>query len=306
MIGPLSSAAQRAAPGNARAKASYRGASTEAIRHHYDISNDFYGLWLDSTLTYSCGLWDNDVQTLRRAQEQKLDYLVKACGARGAERVLDVGCGWGGLLRRLLDLNDVAYVVGLTLSEAQARSIASWADERCEVRLENWADHAPETGYDAILSIEAFEHFADHGMTRAARIGSYRHFFERCHEWLGPGGRLAVQTSTKGSNVRLDRQTVRDLIFIADRIFPESELPWPSEILEGGERRFEVVSIRNDPEDYVRTLEEWLRRLLKNRARAEEMLGEVVVADYERYLLAASRAFAERHLGLMRIVFERV
>jgi cyclopropane-fatty-acyl-phospholipid synthase len=233
-------------------------------------------------------------------------FSASAGGAVGAQRVLDIGCGWGGLLRRLSERHGVAHAVGLTLSEAQAQSIASRADERRERRLENWADHAPQEPYDAILSIEAFEHFADHGMTRAARVGAYRRFFERCHEWLGQGGRLTLQVSTKGNNVRLDRQTVRELIFISDRIFPESELPWPSEILKGSERRFEVLAVRNDPEDYVRTLEEWLKRLLKNRARAEEMLGEEVVADYERYLLAAGRAFAERHLGLMRIVFERV
>jgi cyclopropane-fatty-acyl-phospholipid synthase len=292
-------------PASVDGPAAYRGASPSAIRRHYDIGDDFYALWLDSTLTYSCGMWEGGEDTLRLAQLRKLDYLAWAVDAVGAERVLDVGCGWGGNLRRLVERHRVGHAVGLTLSDAQAKSISLWAEGNCEVRVENWIEHLPERPYDAIVSIEAFEHFADFGMTRAARVEAYRVFFDRCREWLPPGGRLALQTGVKGNNVRLDRQTTRDLLFIADRIFPESELPWASEILQASERRFDVISIRNDPGDYVRTCEQWLERLIVARPRGEELLGEQVVDDYERYLRAAGAAFANRHLGLMRIVFER-
>lgn len=294
------------APATAEGPASYSGASQVAIAHHYDISNDFYGVWLDSTLTYSCGLWKHYGDTLKTAQQRKLDYLARASGAVAKKRVLDIGCGWGGMLRRLRGRHGVEHVVGLTLSEAQAASVSGWADSSCEVRVENWADHTPGETYDAILSVEAFEHFAAMGMSRTARVGAYREFFARCHEWLPRHGRLVLQTSAKGNNMRLEIQTVRDMRFIVDRIFPESELPWASEILQASEHRFDVVSARNDPEDYVRTLGEWLARLRRNRLRAEGMLGEEVVADYERYLGAAADAFANRHLGLMRIIFERV
>jgi cyclopropane-fatty-acyl-phospholipid synthase len=286
--------------------AEYQGASAAAIQHHYDVGNDFYALWLDSTRSYSCALWDGADDTLLAAQERKLDYLARAAGAPGTGRVLDVGCGWGGMLRRLVERHGVRHVTGLTLSDAQAAYVSGWADDRYDVLVRNWIDHRPERTYDAIISIGAFEHFADMGLSRAGRIAAYREFFERCAEWLPPGGRLALQTNVKGNNVRMDRKTVRDLLFIIDRIFPESELPWPSEILEAAERLFDVLTIRNDPDDYARTCREWRDGLLAHRDQAERLVGAEVVADYERYLGAAVEAFARRHLGLLRIVFERV
>src|SRR4051794_26394804 len=201
----------------------YAGASPEAIRHHYDLSNDFYRLWLDDTLTYSCALWE-DGDTIESAQLRKLDYLIDGARARGAERVLDVGCGWGGLLRRLVETHGVQHVVGLTLSDAQAELAAEVVGRRGEVRVENWIDHEPASPYDAVISIGAFEHFASYGMSREDRLDAYRSFFRRCAKWLPRGGRLALQTNVKGNNVRLDRETAAELRFVLERIFPESEL----------------------------------------------------------------------------------
>jgi cyclopropane-fatty-acyl-phospholipid synthase len=289
----------------------YQGASAEAIQSHYDRGNDFYALWLDETRSYSCALWAGPDDTLRAAQERKLDHLATGARAGGARRVLDVGCGWGGLMRRLVDHHDVTEVVGLTLANEQAAHIRGFADHRYDVRVENWADHVPPpredtAPYDAIISIGAFEHFADFGMPRAARLAAYRRFFDACHDWLPPGGRLALQTNVKGNNTRLDRQTVKDLLFIVDHIFPESELPWTSEIVEASERRFDLVSARNDADHYARTCQEWLDRLVAHRDRAVDLVGDARVTDYERYLRASVDGFRNRHLGLVRIVFERV
>ncbi len=284
----------------------YQGASAEAIEHHYDVGNEFYALWLDETLTYSCALWDGPEDTLLAAQQRKLDYLLTGANVQGAERLLDVGCGWGALLRRAIDRYAVKHGTGLTLSRAQAEYVTGRADERYDIRVENWIDHRPEQPYDAIVSIGAFEHFADFGMSREARIAAYRRFFDACHAWLPPGGRLALQTNVKGNNTRMGRQMVRDLLFIVDQIFPESELPWPSEILEASERRFDVVSVRNDPDHYARTCLRWFDGLVAHRDEAVELVGEQTVADYERYLDAGAEAFTQRHLGLMRLVLERV
>ena len=284
----------------------YRGASAEAIQHHYDLGNDFYALWLDPSRTYSCALWESDDESLESAQMRKLDHIAAAARAAGAARVLDVGCGWGSMMRRLVEHHGAARVVGLTLSEAQAEHVSSWADERYDVRVENWADHEPGAPYDAIVSIGAFEHFADYGMPRAKRIQAYKEFFERAAGWLPRGGRLALQTILKGNNVRPDREMRRDLMFIIERIFPESELPWLSEVVEASERRFDVVGARNDPDHYARTCQAWLDGLLAERERAEELVGAGAVADYERYLRACVSAFRRRHLGLLRVAFERV
>jgi cyclopropane-fatty-acyl-phospholipid synthase len=285
---------------------SYQGASADAIQRHYDLSNDFFALWLDAERVYSCALFDDPDLTLEQAQNAKFDYLAGGAKVRGATRVLDVGCGWGALLRRLAEEYQVPEVVGLTLSNEQAEYVTSRSGGQFDVRVQNWADHEPERPYDAIISIGAFEHFADYGMSRQARIAAYRDFFTKCRGWLPPGGRLALQTVVKGNNNRMSRQAVRDLLFIIDHIFTESELPWPSEILEASERLFDVVSVRNDPDHYARTCRLWHQQLVAHRDEAEAIVGAAVVADYERYLTASSDAFGNRHIGLMRLVLERV
>jgi cyclopropane-fatty-acyl-phospholipid synthase len=284
----------------------YLGASPEAIQHHYDLGNDFYALWLDRSRTYSCALWDGDDDTLEAAQQRKLDYLAAGANAHGAARVLDVGCGWGSLMRRLVEHYDVGSVTGLTLSDAQAAWVRTWADDRYDVRVENWADHPSDQTYDAIISIGAFEHFADYGLSREDRVASYTRFFGRCRGWLPVGGRLALQTISKGSNTQLDRRAVRELLFIIERIFPESELPWLSEIAEASERRLEIRSVRNDGAHYARTCQAWLDNLRARRDEAVASVGEEHVADYERYLAGSVLCFERQHIGLLRIVLERV
>jgi cyclopropane-fatty-acyl-phospholipid synthase len=283
----------------------YRGASKDAIQHHYDLSNDFYALWLDRTRTYSCALWEGPDDTLDAAQARKLDHLIDAALTSGSSHVLDIGCGWGGAMREIVERSGIDRVTGLTLSDAQARYIEEIGDERLSVRVENWRDHDGEN-YDAIISIGAFEHFAGYGMTRAARLDAYRDFFRHCHKWLAPGRRLVLQTNVKGNNVRLDRHMLGEFRFVIDQIFRESELPWISEIFESSERRFDVLWLRNDPDHYSRTCQVWLDRLRANRERAQAIAGAESVADYERYLAACVEAFDRRHLGLVRVAFARV
>lgn len=283
----------------------YRGAPAPAIRHHYDLSNEFYALWLDSELTYSCAMWEPG-DSLESAQRRKLDYLVEGARAVGADRVLDVGCGWGSLLRRLTQRHGVGRAVGLTLSAEQAEWVERLELPGCDVRLENWVDHPARERYDAVISIGAIEHFARYGLPAAERIAAYREFFTRCRAWLRPGGRLALQTNVKGNNPRVDRKTAQEMIFISKIVFPDSEIPRTSELLQASERLFDPVSARNDPDHYARTAQDWYERLRANRDAAVGLVGASRTADYERYLGAVAEHFRRRHIGLLRIVFEAV
>jgi cyclopropane-fatty-acyl-phospholipid synthase len=281
----------------------YNGASVEAIRHHYDAGNDFYRLWLDPTLTYSCAIWGSEQapQTLESAQRRKVDFHIDQARARNAGSVLDIGCGWGGLLKRLVETYNVGSAVGLTLSSAQAEWVRSFADYRISVRLENWFDHHPDRPYDAIVSIEAFEAFARPGLSPGEKMRAYRTFFTKCHGMLKPGGYLSLQTIAWGNTNRN-----RTSQFIETQIFPESDLPDLAEIAEASERLFEVVILRNDCEDYERTCRAWLSRLNAARAQAVASAGSEIVDRYTKYLKIATIGFHLRRIQLLRIALRRI
>ncbi|MEM7308290.1 MAG: cyclopropane-fatty-acyl-phospholipid synthase family protein [Planctomycetota bacterium] len=278
----------------------YGGASTQAIQHHYDVGNDFYALWLDPTVTYSGALWDGPDDTLQAAQERKLDYHIDQARARGAGRVLEIGFGWGSMIRRLVDHAGVERVVGLTLSERQLAHVSALGDPRVDVRLENWFDHRPDAPYDAVISVAAFEAFARPGLTRAQKVARYRDFFSRTRDWLVPGGGLAIQTITWGHTGE-----ARSSGFIESQVFPESDLPFVSEIIEAAEEGFEVVAQHNDRAGYERTCRRWLANLRAQRTEAVELVGPETVQRYETYLKMAVIGFHTGKIQLHRISFRR-
>jgi cyclopropane-fatty-acyl-phospholipid synthase len=284
-----------------------RGASPDAIRHHYDVGNDFYRLWLDESLTYSCALWnegDSD-RMLEAAQLRKYDYHVNAAQAVNAGRVLDVGCGWGALLRRLVESHGVGQATGLTLSETQAAWLTAHPHPRIDVRQESWLDHTPAAPYDAIISIGAFEHFARAGWTESERLAAYRAFFTRCRSWLKPGGRMSLQTITMG-NVDPERLLQRpNMQFILTDIFPESMLPTLADIVAASDGLFELISLRNDRLDYYRTCRVWYKRLSACREEAVALVGEATVERYLRYLKVSTFGFGEGYIGLLRMTLQR-
>lgn len=274
------------------------GASPQAIQHHYDLGNDFYCLWLDRKLNYSAAMW-RPGDTLDSAQARKVDYHIAEACAEGAERVLDIGCGWGALLRRFVEGKKVCRAVGLTLSKSQAEWITSLAIPQIEVRLENWTEHNPTGPYDAIISVGAFEHFSRLESSERERTDGYRRFFERCRDWLKRSGRMSLQTFAYG-RVRPRSQSIGTQ-FLAREIFQETDPPTLSEIAIAAQGIFEVVALRNDRMDYGLTCRHWLRRLRENREQAIAVVGDENVSRYERYLQLSTIGFETGRLSLFRI-----
>ena len=288
------------------AKSQSPGASLEAIQHHYDVGNSFYRLWLDGSLTYSSALWEEH-DTLETAQLRKIDYHISQARGHQAKRVLDIGCGWGSVLKRLVAACGVEQAVGLTLSAAQAKWIASFDIPQIEVCLESWADHVPQAPYDSIISIGAFEHFAKWGLSKAEKIAGYREFFSRCHRWLHSGGRVSLQTIAYGSSMSQEAIQASPISrFLAKFIFPDSDIPALAEIVEATEGLFEIVAMRNDREHYARTSRTWLERLNANRAEANKLVGEKTVAQYCRYLEIWAHSFEIGTQALLRMTLLRL
>jgi cyclopropane-fatty-acyl-phospholipid synthase len=277
------------------------GASSEAIQHHYDVGNSFYRTWLDESMNYSCAMWD-DADDLTTAQMAKLDYHADQAKCQSVARVLDVGCGWGAMLERLVQVHGVKRAIGLTLSEEQAAWIRDRNNPGIEARVENWADHHPAEAYDAIISIGAIEHFATIDVPIEEKIEGYRQFFARCHQWLKPGGRLSLQAMAYGNLLRDDIRGG----FVSTEIFPESDFVKLAEIVEGSEFLFEIERLRNDPLDYARTCQEWLDRLRKNRSAAVAAAGEELTEKWDRYLELSVRGWTLRATNLLRITMRRI
>lgn len=272
------------------------GASAEAIRNHYDTSDDFFGLWLGAERVYSAALYEGD-DDLDAAQIRKLDHHIAAAGAAGKARVLDIGCGWGAMLRRLTGHAGVGKAVGLTLSASQAAWARAHGNPAMEVREESWRDHKPEAAYDAIVSIGAFEHFARPGLAPEAKLEAYREFFAFCRDGLKPGGRMSLQTiAYSASGITLPP-------FIAERIFRESELPLIHEPIAAADPDFELVALRNDREHYARTLVAWERALAARRDEAVAIVGEEAVTEFVRYLRVCAMAFKLDAICLLRMSF---
>ena len=287
-------------------KAESPGASPAAIRAHYDLGNEFYRLWLDETMTYSSAMWRNEQDTgsLADAQRRKIDWHLRHSGADRAAAVLDIGCGWGGMLRaaaraRAEGAPPLARGVGLTLSDAQAdlaRRLVAAEGAPIEIRLESWADHHPAEPYDAIISVGAFEHFTRPHDDSAAKIAIYRGFFSRCRDMLAAGARMSLQTIAYG-----DANSDVPIGPLIEDMFPESELPHLAEILAAADGLFEVERYRNDRVDYARTCEVWAANLKARRPEAVALVGKDQTRRYERYLKFAAWGFWSRRLHLLRL-----
>jgi cyclopropane-fatty-acyl-phospholipid synthase len=277
------------------------GATQEAIEHHYDVGRDFYSLWLDARKVYSCALWPGELDDdLEAAQLAKLAWHVDAAAAGGVARVLDVGCGWGAMLRYLTEERSVGHATGLTLSSDQADSIT--VSDVVDVRLEDWRHHDPVDPYDAIISIGAFEHFTRPELSALDRRAVYATFFNRCADWLNPGGRLSLQTIAYED---YDETTGPVSSFFTDEIFPESALPHLSDIIDASDPRFRLVAYRSDAAHYEHTLHLWQQRLESGRDEALALVDRTTYRRYLRYLRVSRALFDRRTTTLYRLAFER-
>ncbi len=253
-----------------------------AVRHHYDVSNEFFALFLDESMTYSCANFSRSgAKTLEEAQEAKLDMVATKLAIQPGERVLDVGCGWGSFSIRAAK-SFGANVVGITLSEPQAeearrRAEAAGVGDKVEIRVMDYRDLAGER-FDAISSIGMAEHVG------AVQIDEYARTLAGL---LEPGGRLLNHAIA-----RLRHTDAEAGAFSERYVFPDAAPLHLSRVLLALERAgFEVHHVEDFRLDYAETLRHWAERLDANLERATQLAGPERIRVWRLYLRAARNGF---------------
>lgn len=268
-----------------------RERDARAVRHHYDVSNDFFALMLDASMTYSCAIFEREDEPLESAQERKLQTVCRKLALQEGERVLDVGCGWGSFPVHAA-VNHGVQVVGITLSEPQARLARERADaagvgDRVEIRVMDYRELAGER-FDAIASIGMVEHVG------AARIDLYA---TQLAGLLEPGGRLLNH-----GIARLRHGEGEAGSFSERYVFPDAAPLHLSRVLAALEAAgFVTEHVEGYAEHYARTLTHWLQNLESDPQAAERLAGAERLRVWRLYLRAARSGFRSGFTSIYQV-----
>jgi cyclopropane-fatty-acyl-phospholipid synthase len=257
--------------------------TADDVSTSYDVGNDFFALWLDTRMNYSCGLHE-DVATEEEAQLAKLRFIADAAGVRPGLRVLDVGCGWGSMLEYLALERGVAEAHGITLSQAQHDHVRRRTLPRVRVDLCSYRDFRPERPFDAVVSIGMLEHVAGpEEARRGTHVSLYAEYFRLIHEWTVPGARFGLQLV---QTLRFPRrpEEIRDLARATRTIFPGAVSPLMQDVAAAVGSHWEILSVHTRRDDYAKTSGEWLRRLRSHEGTIRERWGSRTYEDYDHYL----------------------
>jgi cyclopropane-fatty-acyl-phospholipid synthase len=271
-----------------------KGRDAAAIRHHYDVGDEFYRLVLGPAMTYSCARFEPGETSLEMAQRSKHDLVCRKLGlADGPDkRLLDVGCGWGSMaIHATREYR--AKAVAITLSPSQAKSARQHTREagvggRVDVRLQDYRDLRGET-FDAISSIGMFEHVG------RGRMGEY---FEKLFALLVPGGRMLNHAISKPGGSKFKGAT-----FMNRYVFPDGELIDVADVVRGMEQAgFEVRDVESLREHYTRTLRAWVANLEGAWDSAVKMVGEGRARVWRLYMAASANAFDEGAIAVHQVL----
>ena len=279
-----------------------------AVRTHYDVGNDFYALWLDQRMVYSCAYFENEKQDLDTAQLAKLDYICRKLRLQPGERLLDVGCGWGALVHHAAEHYGVR-ATGITLSEQQAalareRIAMAGLSDRCQVVVRDYREFPTGTQFDKIASVGMVEHVG------RVRLATY---FDEIYRLLEPGGIFLnhgiVEMPSPRSTSPLEwatRAIWRPRSFIDRHVFPDGELVTTSEIISHAERAgFEARDVESLREHYALTLRHWVKRLEARHEQAVDLVGEPTYRVWRLYMAGSARGFATRRLNIVQTLLSK-
>lgn len=269
----------------------------EAISYHYDLSNDFYALWLDPQMIYSCGYFRSPEDSLATAQTQKLDHLCRKLRLKPGERLLDVGCGWGGLARHAAKFYDV-QVHGITLSKAQLELANQRNDEtglgdKVILELRDYRDLPGDESFDKVVSVGMFEHVGH------ANLDSY---FRILYDQVKPAG-LVMNHGITSRHVDGRQVGLGAGKFIGRYVFPHGELPHLSmAIARMSDQGFEVLDVEGLRVHYARTLEHWSRNLEHQLEQASQHVSDKALRIWRVYLAGCAYGFRRNWMNIHQIL----
>jgi cyclopropane-fatty-acyl-phospholipid synthase len=276
------------------------------VQAHYDLSDDFFRLFLDPTQTYSCAYFTRDDMTLQEAQLAKIDLSLSKLRLKPGMTLLDIGCGWGATMRRAIEKYDV-NVVGLTLSENQAEHVQKTFDQMdtprsARVLLEGWEKFGEPV--DRIVSIGAFEHFGRQRYTR---------FFKMAYQVLPADGVMLLHTiarptfkDARAHGMTLTHEIVHFSQFILAEIFPGGWLPTiPSVEQHATTAGFKVARVQSLQLHYARTLDIWAAALEANKEQAIAIQSPEVYDRYVKYLTGCAKLFRESYIDIAQFTLEK-
>lgn len=299
--------ASRRGPAQLRGRVHTRERDRAAVSYHYDVSNEFFALWLGRELTYSCAYFRTESDSLDDAQRNKFDHICRKLRLKHGERLLDVGCGWGGLVR-FAAREYGARGVGVTLSANQVeygrkRIAEEGLDGQCAVELRDYRDLASLGRFDKAVSVGMVEHVG------AAMLPLY---FRSVFDALVPDGLFLNHGITtqvvKSAGLRslLSRTVPARSRFIERYVFPDGELLHLDAAADAAERAgFEIRDVENLREHYARTLRFWVRRLEDREDEARALVGDETYNVWRLYMGGSARSFAVGRLGLIQMLLAK-
>lgn len=268
----------------------------QAISYHYDLSNEFFSLWLDRRMVYTCAYFTDPQDSLEAAQERKLDYICRKLRLRPGERLLDLGCGWGGLVLYAVQ-NYGVKAVGVTLSRQQAewaqeRIREAGLQERCRVEYRDYREVDESETYDKLAAVCMIEHVGEAMMPT---------FFGKAWRLLRPGGLFFNQSITISAGEKAPRKPFSD-----SYVFPDGELRPISTILRKAEEaNFEIRDVEGLREHYALTLRRWLQGLEDHHEEVVKLTDEVNYRVFRQYLARSLYGYEIQALNLYQSLFAK-